>query len=116
MAHFEIKDSKKGKIMHIEGGLTIEHACSLKDVLMEAFSSTDHLSIDLRDTSAVDLSCLQVLCAANKTFIKAEKKIDILGELSDTFKKAIADVSIDRQSCDSPYNGHCLWDKGGSDG
>ncbi|MBN2298089.1 MAG: STAS domain-containing protein [Deltaproteobacteria bacterium] len=116
MVQFENRDSKEGRTLHIEGSLTIEHSGSLKDNLLEAFASTDHLIIDLERVTAIDLSCLQVLCAAGKSFIKADKKINILSELSDIVKKSLADVSIDRSACGLPCNAHCLWDKGGSDG
>ncbi|HOO47040.1 MAG TPA: STAS domain-containing protein [Deltaproteobacteria bacterium] len=116
MVQFESKDSKEGRTLHIEGSLTIDQSCSLRDTLLEAFASTNRLIIDLERVSAIDTSCLQLLCTAGRSFVSAGKKISIKDDLPDIIKKALADVAIDRSACDSPCSAQCLWDKGGSDG
>ena len=105
MVQFESKDSREGRrTLHIDGNLTIDQSCSFKDTLLEAFESTNHLIIDLEKVSAIDISSLQLLCAAARSITQAGKKISIKGEIPDIIKKALADVSIDRTACESPCN------------
>jgi len=109
MKGFIIEDSPKGRVIVVNGNLTIEHACPLKDVLLEALESSKMVNLDLHRVSSVDMACLQVLCAANKTYLKTEKHLSIKGELPDIFIKTLRDVSIDPSTCNSEFQGKCLW-------
>ena len=107
MGQFQLEDSAKGKILRAEGSLTIEHACSLKEILMEALERTDHLDIDIQKITSVDLACLQVLCAAHKTFAEAHKHMGIQ-DPPEIFKKFLITAAIDRSACEALFHIECL--------
>jgi len=107
MGQFQLEDSARGKILHAEGSLTIEHACSLKELLIDALEKTDHLDIDMKKITSVDLACLQVLCAAHKTFAEAHKHMGIQ-DPPEIFKKLLSNAAIDRSACEALFHMECL--------
>ena len=107
MGQFLLEDSARGKTLRVEGGLTIEHACSLKEILIEALEHTDHLEIDIRDITSVDLACLQVLCSAYKTFTESHKHLGMQNDPPEIFKKILFNAAIDRSICETLF--HCEW-------
>ncbi len=98
MEQFRLEDSAQGKILHIEGSLTIEQAGSLKDMLLKVLETEDDVSIDLKKAAPVDLACVQVLCAAHKTFLKAHKRMSIQEGLPATFRKNLSDIALDQST------------------
>jgi len=98
MGQILLEDSARGKILRVEGSLTIKHACFLKKILIEALEKTDHLDIDIQNITSVDLACIQVLCAAHKTFAEVHKHLGILDSPSEIFKKYLFNSGIDRSA------------------
>ena len=108
MGQFLLEDSARGKILRVEGSLTIEHACALKELLIEALEETDHLDIDLQNITSVDLACLQVLCAAHKTFVEAHRHMGIQDDPPEIFIKSLFNAGIDRSTCAMLSHVECL--------
>jgi len=98
MAKFQLKDAAEGKILFAKGSLTIEHACALKEILIQALKTTDHLLIDLGEITSFDLACLQILCSAHKSFNEAHKHMDLQDTPPEIFVKILYDSGIDRSA------------------
>lgn len=108
MGQFLLENSAPGKILRVEKSLTIEHACSLKKILIEALEETEHLDIDIQNITSVDLACLQVLSAAHKTFVEANKHMGILDDPPEIFRKTLFNAGMDRSRSEPLFHGECL--------
>ena len=104
MGQFQLKDSPEGTILFAQGSLTIEHACSFKEILIEALEKTDHLIIDVQKITSIDLAGIQVLCAAHKTFREHHKDMEILGASTAIINKTIIDSAVDRSACGMEFH------------
>lgn len=98
------------KVVTLEGDLTIQRACELKERLLDALRSSSHTLVDLSRATSVDLSCLQVLCSAHRTSLKLGKELNIGDGYSEEFKKAVNDFGYKRnRSCVKDCDAGCLW-------
>lgn len=113
MARIHMEDGDNTKIIRIQGNLSIQDSSALRGHLLEAFSITECVIIDLCKTDAIDLACMQVLCSAHKTFFKASKGIRIIGEVSEGVVKSLRSIALMPESCDIESHGPCLWATGG---
>jgi anti-anti-sigma regulatory factor len=112
MGKLHLEYSKDTRALVAEGRLTIQDAAELKAVLLEAGMSGEKVSIDLAKVESLDLACAQVLCAANKSFRKTGKLLSIRGILPEVVLQSLKDIGISSKTCDTEYQGYCLWDTG----
>ena len=113
MAHIQLIEESDRMVLVASDDLTIGHAVQLREALLEALEKTVCLDIDLEDIGSVDLSFIQVLCAANKSFCAQGKKLRIIKTLPDHVLKTLGDIDLDPENCDSSLNTTCLWSQGG---
>lgn len=78
-------------VLSLDGEVTIMHANELKVALLNSFNKTNHITLNFEKTTAVDLTCLQLLCSAHKTSRQMQKQLTITG-CSEPFKRAVADA------------------------
>ena len=107
---FKVEESDDKKILSINGELTIQNAAELQKVLIECLEETAHLTLNLENVTEMDMSCLQLLCSAHKTTVKADKHFSIDGRASSFFQEAV-NVSGYQQftGCELDKNSSCLW-------
>lgn len=105
------KSGKKG-VLACKGELTINQANALKKALTRALKKVQHLVLDLKNVEGLDVSCLQLFCAAHKTAAQSKKKL-VLGK--DMPEDVINDLSrlgyLRPVGCMQQDN--CLWKEGG---
>jgi anti-anti-sigma regulatory factor len=90
--------------------LSIRHAAGLKDTLVKALYSGDHVILNLSECSCVDLSCIQLICSAHRTALKMNKVIELGDTLPDTIAKAVEDAGyLHHKDCQSNVSRTCLW-------
>lgn len=109
----EYRIEKKGKdtLMVFSGDLTIGHAGALKTALAGAIKDTaQNLILDVSKVSDVDLSCLQLFCAAHRDFLKRERQLLLSAERAAVFSRAVSDSGYARTlGCHGEQNINCLW-------
>lgn len=94
---------------YISGSLTIEDAANLKTAIAGIIDDSALIEIDLSETPSVDLSCLQVLCAAHRSAVLAGKKLLLLNA-PDDLRTCLEDAGFPRQSgCLCHRDETCLW-------
>ena len=94
----------------LEGEWTIERANELKEVLLDALSTMDHLLLDFEKVEAVDLSCLQLLCSAHRTAITMKKHLSVTGWQSGAFNQVLREAGFMRSvGCHPDRSAACLW-------
>ena len=71
----------KSKKILLQGDLSVGSAAKLKDELQESVNNASDLLVDLSGAQSVDISIIQLLCAAFKEARKTNKKISLTGVL-----------------------------------
>jgi anti-anti-sigma regulatory factor len=100
-------------ILKLEDRWTIERAHELKGVLVTALSGHDQVLIDIEEVTEVDLSFLQLLCAAHRTSLKKNKHFALRDRQSEAFSRVLRDAGYARTlGCHGDPYKSCLW-KGG---
>lgn len=98
----------KGKtsvpVVKVSGSMTVQYMAELKTGLLQALEAGNELSLDLSGVTEVDLSGLQLLCAAHRSSLQAEKRFVLNPGGCDVIRTA---------SIESGFNRHvgCLRDK-----
>lgn len=65
-------------LVNLGGDLTFPHAPRIRECLLEAFTAMQHVGLDLGEIREIDLSFLQLLCAAHRTALAEGKEITLL--------------------------------------
>ncbi len=105
-----VKKSGEG-MLSVTCGLTIEKAEEFKTVLLKALEKTNKLVVNFKRLTDADLTCIQLLCSANRTFSEENKQLLIQDKGgSDVLDKVLRDASFNVLHCMSEkYCKKCLW-------
>lgn len=101
--------AKKG-LIHCDGELTVDRAEELRSVLIKALIDADRVELDMENVTAVDLSCLQLLCSAHQSAVRMNKRLALRHGRPDVFNRA-ADAAgyLRRAGCRLGSEKTCLW-------
>ena len=112
MADFSLKQ-KKGKdglVLKVSGSLTIQHAAAMREAILEAFAKAESVTVDLESLEKIDLTGLQLLCAAHRTSIGQRKQLTVLGVTSDQVIDAAQLAGFFRHvGCSLDVERTCIW-------
>ncbi|MEN6473504.1 MAG: STAS domain-containing protein [Syntrophaceae bacterium] len=114
MAHIERKNVGERREIEIKGGLGIQDAAQLAAELRDLGGQEGEVLIDLRQASAIDLACVQILCAAHRTYAGLPDGFRLRAALSEAVMKTVADIGIEPTLCGVETGGACLWKRGGT--
>jgi ABC-type transporter Mla MlaB component len=108
---------KKGKppVLTLEGDVGIGEAAELRNEIMGVMNESDSLTVDIGNIEKMDISCVQLLCAANRSFEKKSKvfKID-RGKNDMSCRTVLTGTGYDKNGgCHEKICKNCLW-KGAS--
>jgi anti-anti-sigma regulatory factor len=96
--------------MKLEGTWTIERAYELKQLLMERLSDEGDVVVDLRGVVAVDLSFLQLLCSAHRTFLGLNRRFSLDAKRPEALKEFVKNAGYAHTlGCHQAKGGNCLW-------
>ncbi|HVN72463.1 MAG TPA: STAS domain-containing protein [Desulfomonilia bacterium] len=115
MGKLLLEGSPDGTKLMAAGRLTIQDASRLKDLLMEAYTGSEELFIDLREAESIDLACIQVLCSAHMTFEKARRPVHITEVIPEGVRRSLQDIAINIGSCRAGPSAQCFWAEGERD-
>jgi anti-anti-sigma factor len=105
-----ITEAGKEGFLSLVGDLTMAEAQETKKVLLEAIQEVNTLHLDLKEIESVDLSFIQLLCAAHRECFLAEKAIFLQGDVSDIMEKLLEKAGYSKQfGCSSAAKKSCLW-------
>jgi anti-anti-sigma factor len=109
----EIRTEKKDHltVLHLTGEATIASAAALKSAMIETLETADALTVSLDAVSVMDVSCLQLLCACNRSAEKKGKKMNLTeGNNGDTLRAFLIEAGYDPEgSCPENPCKRCLW-------
>lgn len=104
------KIATDGVELKVSGSFTIENSADMREALMEAFSKGDLVTIDLTDVEAIDVSGLQMLCAAHRTSLGHDKRLVVVGSLQPNVKKSAEIAGYYRHvGCSQDVTKTCVW-------
>lgn len=104
------KTANDVEVLTLGGDLTIAQATGLKQLLHGAVDHYQQVEIRFEDVTAVDLSCLQLLCSAHRTASALDKRLTLEGARPAVFRQAMQKAGLMRQKgCVLSPNTTCLW-------
>lgn len=109
MTNIKVEKQGKDRALIISGSLTIEYTVQFKDALTDSLKQDADLIVDLDSITDMDLSCLQLLCSAHKTFTNAKRSIKLAG-IPDVLKQSVHNAGYKRNSgCTKEAGKTCFW-------
>ena len=109
MAHIECRGAGERREIEIKGALGIQDAVRLAGELCGLGEKEGEVLIDLRQTTAIDLACMQILCAAHRTYGGLPGGPCLRAALSDAVRDTVAEIGIEPSLCGAETSGACLW-------
>ncbi|HMK44855.1 MAG TPA: STAS domain-containing protein [Dissulfurispiraceae bacterium] len=98
-----------GMVM-LRGNLTVQHAAVLKNLLMRGLESSSRVVLSFEHVEEVDLSCMQLICAAHRTAVRMQKSVYLSGNVPEIFRQAIQDSGFKRHvGCSFDAGNSCAW-------
>lgn len=95
------------------GALTIGNAAAHRETMLDAFRSGGDARIRIEAATEADLSFVQLLCSAHRTFAAAGRDLSIEGSLPGSLRRVAEDSGIGRFSCGS-NDKDCVWKREGA--
>lgn len=87
----ELVEAGDVMLVVVGGDLTFPNVPHVREKLLEAFAAKRQVGLEIREVREVDLSFLQVLCAAYRTALAESKEITLLNrELPAALRKTAA--------------------------
>ena len=104
-----IRDKDRTRIC-LNGELTISRATELKEAMMQALAGSDTIEIDLKDVTRIDLSFLQLSCAAHRTAIQSGKDFFFTNRGNEIVQQARKQAGfVFMRGCVHNPTKNCLW-------
>ena len=98
------------QILKVSGGVTIGHAFGLHEALVAALGGGSELQVDLSEMTGIDLTGLQLLCAAHQSAMRAGKWLHITDGGNTTFRDMAADAGFHRHAGGARETSFsCIW-------
>lgn len=97
--------------LRLAGEVTIESAAELKKILLAALETGSDLLVDCSQATSLDLSALQLLCAAHRTACSLGKTMTLDERSGEVLAQAVGQAGFLRQRACllSPQERACLW-------
>jgi anti-anti-sigma regulatory factor len=95
------------------GEMTIRNACKIRSALIDAFSGGNNLHLDLNGVTEVDLTGLQLICAAHISSIKLDRCFSFDSSNNESLQKIVQDAGFLRHiGCSVDISKTCVWTGG----
>lgn len=99
----------------VSGSLTIAEAARFKEGLLASLQAAGELLVDLGGVTAIDITGLQLLCAAHGSAEQAGKGFRIKDSGDGVLGKAVAEAGFQRHvGCARDNKSSCIWVGGGN--
>ncbi|MBF0179004.1 MAG: STAS domain-containing protein [Magnetococcales bacterium] len=108
MFHHSLDDASGTAHLSVTGDLTIRNAAAFKDALSQAMDpKAQTLALDLNEVERVDLTTLQLLCAAHRLLQRQGKNLIIAGTLPATLRESVQMAGF--SACGGEHENSGLW-------
>lgn len=97
-------------ILALNGKLTVDRAAELKKFLMKSMENANHVIIQIEKVTEVDISCLQLLCSAHRTFLNLNKNLVLNRPGNGIFTDTVKAAGYSRlKACNLSPDKSCFW-------
>ncbi|MBF0369313.1 MAG: STAS domain-containing protein [Magnetococcales bacterium] len=108
MIEFTLDNADGNGTLTLSGDITIQVATELKENLMKALDDeVKHLILSLDQVSALDLTGLQLICAAQRSVKNAGKSFTLAGAVPDAVRQAVVESGY--VGCGGAEDNSKLW-------
>ena len=110
MIDFVEEEAGKVGILRLEGDITIRFADELKGALSRGLSSVDKLFVDPSNVTDIDLSGIQLLCAAHRAATIMGKSFQLVDPVPSGFRGFVVSAGFARHTgCRLDDTRTCIW-------
>ena len=102
----------KSSSLNLSGSLTVKNAAGIRDDLLKALDGNNIINIHLEEVSEVDLSSLQVVCAAHRYALAKGKTFNLNDPDGILISAGRAAGFSDGEKCRFAKDNECLWKEG----
>lgn len=101
----------RGKqILRVSGGAGIGDARGLQEALIQALEGATEVQVDVSGMTGIDLTGLQLLCAAHQSALLGGKSLHITDGGNATFRDMAAGAGFQRHTgCARDNSCSCIW-------
>ena len=99
--------------LKLSGEATIQNAEVLRETLVNAFQEESSLRVSLANLSELDLTCMQLFCAAHHTALATKKHLVLDNDMTEQIDNLVTSSGLKR-SCGCGYSedpSSCVWAK-----
>jgi anti-anti-sigma factor len=109
-----VQDCGDGALgVKVSGDLGIQHAAAFREALLRSLEAPGELQVDLSGITGIDLTGLQLLCAAHQSAGQAGKCLQITDGDNAVFRTAAAAAGFVRHvGCARENSSSCIWVRG----
>ena len=94
----------------LEGEAKIENIAEIKEKFIEILNSAEGLELDYQGLKDTDLSFLQLLCSAHRTFMSKGKYFKFAGDVTEELAKNVDKHGYRRHvGCKYDKDCTCIW-------
>lgn len=98
--------------LHWQGRLSIEEVTPLRDALLIALNQHTEITIDVSKVEEIDLSCVQLLCAACGSASMRGSRLSLCGAKNPALAQCLLKNGLNyRDNCLRSDKSDCLWPK-----
>ncbi|HJV65523.1 MAG TPA: STAS domain-containing protein [Geomonas sp.] len=102
-------DSQARQRLKVAGSLTLPHAVRFKEALVACLEVAREVTLDISGMTSMDLSALQLICAAHRTAQRKGKPFTVEGG-SAGYRTYLANAGLPRRDgCACGAVRACLW-------
>lgn len=104
-----VEEEAAARTLYAEGDLTVLTAETLRTALLDLLAPGASVSLDTSSITAIDLSGLQLLCSAHRTFRSQNGVFELKGRSKALLESARGSGYDDHSVCRFRSDGNCLW-------
>jgi ABC-type transporter Mla MlaB component len=105
-----LKESSEGKIVVLDGALTLPHVEVLKAAFLKALGEADDVSIAFENIQEVDLSVLQLFCSLHRSALQQKKRVKLEGAPPRALRETVDAAGFSRHGgCKLDCDKSCIW-------
>lgn len=94
----------------LSGSLSLRTAGEIRNELLQAFDEADTVKVLFQDVEDMDLSLLQIFCAAHRSAIQRNKALIMQDRLPEVFVQIVKDAGLNGHiGCSSEEREGCIW-------
>lgn len=107
-------ESGREGLLTLSGDMDLAHAQEMRELLLTTIQEVDTLRLVLNDVASVDLSFVQLLCAAHRECEKLEKTIILQSDTEGLLQELLQGVGYYKQiGCSDDEQKSCLLKEAG---